>query len=164
MEKKWIKDLGSNECIHAPTQDIAYVLCVKFNELGLKWRSGISYLDNTQYNVYEENTHYYPYDGSYSDKDYATDCSSTVYTINDLLDFEGENTTVSDEGYTKEEIDLLDRFAGLAMNGILSSETEMRANGGMYGEQTHSARQLSDECYCIAKSMLIARKEFLKNG
>lgn len=164
MEKKWIKDLGFNECIHAPTQEISDKLCKKFHELGLKWSSGISYLDNTQYNVYKENTHYYPYDGSYSDKDYATDCSSAVYTINDLLDFEVEQHNNTDKGYTKEEIELLDRFAGLALNGILSSETEMRANGGMYGEQTKSSRLLSDECYSIAKEMLRARKEALKNG
>lgn len=70
---------------------------------------------------------------------------------------------MENENYTKEEIELLDRFAGLAMNGILSSETEMRANGGMYGEQTKSSRLLSDECYMIAKEMLRSRKEALKN-
>lgn len=157
MEKKWIKDLGENECIHAPTQDIAYVLCVKFNELGLKWSSGISYLDNTQYNVYKENTHYYPYDGSYSDKDYAVDWSSKVYTINDLLDFEGERHNNTDEGYTKEEIELLDRFAGIVL-GVALSEFNL-ANGVSNGV----VDIVCNDSYITAKSMLRARKEALKN-
>lgn len=149
MEKKWIKDLCSNECIHTPTQDIAYVLCVKFNELGLKWSSGISYLDNTKYNVYKENTHYYPYDGSYSDKDYTEECSSKVYAINDLLDFEGEPQ--SDESYTKEEIELLDRFAGMIMQGLMS-------------KAEYFLSEYADTSYRLAKEMLRARKEALNNG
>lgn len=64
---------------------------------------------------------------------------------------------------SEEDQQLLDHFAGLAMQGILSSETEMRANGGMYGEQTFSAQPLADECYFIAKAMLKARKE-VHNG
>lgn len=161
MKKKWIKDLGANECIHAPTKEISDKLCKKFDELGLKWSDGSSYIEDDYFLNYGNQTHYIPFSGTFCFTDYAVS-HFKVYTINDLLDFEGE--LQSDEGYTKEEIELLDRFAGLAMNGILSSETEMRANGGMYGEQTNSSRILADECYSIAKSMLRARKEALKNG
>lgn len=161
MKKKWIKDLGANECIHAPTKEISDKICKKFDELGMCWRNGESYLDNTQYNVYKENTQYYPYDGSYSDKEYILDLSSTVYTINDLLDFDGENITVSDEGYTKEEIEFLDRFAGLAMNAMLQAPFQMEK---LRGDVSENDKTLSITCYRLSKAMLRARKEALKNG
>lgn len=55
---------------------------------------------------------------------------------------------MENESYTKEEIELLDRFAGLAMNAILS-----RAGSVGIGESS----------YNVAKEMLKARKEALKN-
>lgn len=157
MEKKWIKDLGENECIHAPTQEIADKICKKFYELGMCWCNGESYLNNTNYNVNKENTHYYPYDGCYSDKNYTIECYSKVYTINDLLDFEGERHNNTDEGYTKEEIELLDRFAGLAMQGIC-------VNAGRNEHRIGKPEKISMDSYSIAKAMLRARKEALKNG
>lgn len=60
---------------------------------------------------------------------------------------------MENESYTKEEIDLLDRFAGLAMNGFVSK----------YGnEGTYST--LSQMSYDVAKEMIRSRKEALKNG
>lgn len=57
---------------------------------------------------------------------------------------------------------LLDYLAGQAMQGILSSETEMRTNGGMYGKQTYSAQPLAQECYDIAEAMLAERERRMK--
>lgn len=61
----------------------------------------------------------------------------------------------------KEEQNLLDHFAGLAMQGILSAQTEMRAHGHNYIEE--GIKYLSKESYAIASAMLKARKEALKN-
>lgn len=153
MEKKWIKDLGSNECIHTPTQEISDKLRKKLDELGLKWCDGQSYVKWSFYHFHKEQTFIFPYHGTFANKDYVNGVSAKIYTISDLLDFEGEQHSITDEGYTKEEIELLDRFAGLAMNGLVSK----------YGnEGTYST--LSQMSYDVAKEMLSARKEALKNG
>lgn len=59
------------------------------------------------------------------------------------------------------EQSLLDNFATLAMQGILSSQVNFRGNGASneYKEATEIAR----ESYVIAKAMLKVRKEF-NNG
>lgn len=51
-------------------------------------------------------------------------------------------------------VKLRDHFAGLAMQGILSSMSESRYNGFGY-----SAEELASECYTVADAMLKARKE-----
>lgn len=151
MEKKWIKDLGANECIHAPTKEISDKLCKKFDELGLKWSDGSSYISRGN------QTHYIPFDGTYCGSGYA-ELFCNVYTINDLLDFEGEKFAVSDESYTKEEIELLDRFAIVALSACLS---EVNLGNGISKEDVDI---ICNDSYRMAKSMLLARKEALKNG
>ena len=64
---------------------------------------------------------------------------------------------MENESYTKEEIELLDRFAGLAMNAEL-----VRDEGWSF----NSDRSLEEGCrfsYRVAKEMLRARKEALNN-
>ena len=150
MEKKWIKDLRENDFILAPTKDISDRICKKFDELGLKWSNGRSYIEVDYFLNSVDKINYIPFNGTFFFGDYEESICK-VYTINDLLDFEGE--LQSDEGYTKEEIELLDKFAGLAMNGLVSKY----GNEGTYPT-------LSQMSYEVAKEMLRARKEALKNG
>lgn len=65
------------------------------------------------------------------------------------------------ESNKKEGKNVLDHFAGLAMQGILSSETEMRSNGGNYINGASCVEYLAKESYEIAKAMVKARKEVL---
>lgn len=59
---------------------------------------------------------------------------------------------------SKEEIDLLDRFANVALGVCLS---EFNLASGMSKEDVDV---MCKGCYSIAKEMLVARKEALKNG
>lgn len=65
---------------------------------------------------------------------------------------------MENESYTKEEIELLDSFAGVALSACLS---EVNLGNGMSKEDVDV---MCKGCYMIAKDMLIARKEALKNG
>ncbi len=57
----------------------------------------------------------------------------------------------------QEEKQLRDQFAGLAMQGILSAQSEMRANG--HCNTVEGIKYLAEESYLIADAMLKARKE-----
>ena len=66
------------------------------------------------------------------------------------------------EGGLQAERDLLDHFAGLAMQGIISANTEMRAIGGQYSNDEHHPYQvkyLAEEAYVIAYAMLKSRRD-----
>lgn len=88
MKKYWIKDLTEKQVIHAPTADIAKKLCNKFHELGLKWFNGSSYLNITNWNLYEEGTCYNCKIGKFSDKAKHTIVNAEILTIDQLLDFQ----------------------------------------------------------------------------
>ncbi|WP_313418793.1 hypothetical protein [Sphingobacterium multivorum] len=57
----------------------------------------------------------------------------------------------------QEEKQLRDHLSGLAMQGILSAQSEMRANG--HCNTVEGIKYLADESYLIADAMLKARKE-----
>ncbi|MCT4263329.1 hypothetical protein HZP32_14525 [Elizabethkingia anophelis] len=86
MTKKYIKDLGENEIIHAPTLSVAEAICEKFNELGLNWGSGAKYTENN-WIEYKSETCYLPKEGSFGDKSSLMSDGYTVYNITDLHDF-----------------------------------------------------------------------------
>ncbi|MDV3882885.1 hypothetical protein CMU04_06080 [Elizabethkingia anophelis] len=86
MTKKYIKDLGENEVIHAPTLSVAKALCEKFDELGLNWGSGGKYTENN-WIEYKSETCYSPKEGSFGDKSSLISDGYTVYNITDLYDF-----------------------------------------------------------------------------
>jgi hypothetical protein len=79
MEKKWIKDLTSNEVIHAPTFKIAEKLQKFDNDIDLK-----------DWDYYKENTCYDIVDGFYEAIDLYKKYNRTIYTIDDFLDFQEE--------------------------------------------------------------------------
>jgi|SRR5690625_2651216 len=102
MKKYWIKDLTEKQVIHAPTEDIAKMLCNKFHKLGLKWRSRRSYPENLHWDKYKEETCYAPSDGEFCDIDYYTEQGYEILTIDQLLDFQANEypkvMEVSDNG------------------------------------------------------------------
>lgn len=61
-----ITDLKEDEAIHCATKAEAVRICKMMHELGLKWKSGRSYLDRTCWNAYEDRTCYYPAEGSFA--------------------------------------------------------------------------------------------------
>lgn len=60
------------------------------------------------------------------------------------------------DGGLHEKQTLLDDFAKAAMQGILSAQTEMRANGAWYTPV--GASQLAEEAYDIATAMIQERE------
>lgn len=58
---------------------------------------------------------------------------------------------------------LLDDFAKAAMQGILSSSTEMRAHGASYGDDGYyPVSSLAKEAYDIAQAMMQERERRMK--
>lgn len=57
----------------------------------------------------------------------------------------------------QDETELRDQFAMQAMNGILSAQSEMRANG--HCNTVEGIKYLAEESYLIADALLKARKE-----
>lgn len=100
MKKYWIKDLKENQVIHAPTKETARKLCNKFHELGLKWATGRTYLEELNWDVYKGETCYSPSDGYFSSICLYTD--PEILTIEQLLDFQTNDypkvMEVSDDG------------------------------------------------------------------
>lgn len=87
MQKKYIKELTENECIHTPTEEIYNQVSAKLNELRLKWGNGKDYLELRLYDRCVTNSVIYPKKGVYSSVSYANRKGYTIYTINDLKDF-----------------------------------------------------------------------------
>lgn len=80
----------------------------------------------------------------------------------ELDDFQKELQDKRERENAKSEQRLLDQFAGMAMQGIISAHTEMRAVGGSFTEGNNGyypADVLAEEAYTIAKAMMKARKE-----
>lgn len=93
MKKYWIKDLTENQVIHAPTLEIADKLCKRFNEMGLKWSHGNSYLNTIRWDRYREDTCYNCKKGLYGYKSYYILQGYEILTIDQLLDFQEEDKT-----------------------------------------------------------------------
>jgi len=70
--------------INARTEEEVVWILRKFDELGLRWNSGASYLDEANWDRYMEQTVYYPR-GRYASVDYAEQCGLTVLTLDDIL-------------------------------------------------------------------------------
>lgn len=74
-----ILDLKENECISVETEQEAIELCKKFDELGLKWTTGESYLGNSRWWFYANKIAYVPHSGTYSLADNLELLGYTVY-------------------------------------------------------------------------------------
>lgn len=65
-----IRELGKNDVIHCSTLEEALAICQLMHDNGLKWCNGKTYIAVNDWNTYEENTCYRPYDGTYTEIDY----------------------------------------------------------------------------------------------
>jgi hypothetical protein len=81
-----ILKLKDNECIHVETPEQDLALRTKFNELGLTWASGHSYLDLSRHHEYYKNTVYCPANGTYGYLNYFIDRGYTIHKATDVLE------------------------------------------------------------------------------
>lgn len=63
--------ISRNTCIYCPTLELAKQVLNIFDQLKLKWCSERNYTIYTNWNIYKENTVYYPFDGEFSPLKYA---------------------------------------------------------------------------------------------
>lgn len=86
---KFIKDLTNKEVILAPTKEISDKLRFKFDELGLKWTTGMKYTCLCYWGSLTESLAYLPALGQVGSEEFYKENGYTFYNIDDLLDFEG---------------------------------------------------------------------------
>jgi hypothetical protein len=58
-----------NIVINCKTKKDAITLCNAFDNLNLRWRSGERYIDDNCWDLFKDETCYYPYEGSYGVKE-----------------------------------------------------------------------------------------------
>lgn len=80
-----IQDLSRTDVIHCKTLQEARALLKIFDSLGLTWTYAKSYLTETKWESYKENTCYCPKSGTYSSLKYFTDNGYTVYQASDFV-------------------------------------------------------------------------------
>ncbi len=69
LEKKL--KISEKTCIHCPTEELAKHVLSIFNQLGLKWCNGKSYIICTNWDNHKEDTIYYPFEGEFSSLKFA---------------------------------------------------------------------------------------------
>ena len=70
-EFNWEEFLSNNRIgVNCQTEEQAKDFCRRMHEHELEWRSGVSYLDKTDWHLHKESTCYFS-DGSRSDLDYS---------------------------------------------------------------------------------------------
>ena len=65
--------ISENTAIHCPTLELAKQVLKIFNDLGLKWNTSRSYIEDHNWYSYKNNTTYYPFDGMFSYLQFAKD-------------------------------------------------------------------------------------------
>ena len=82
---------NKNEVIHCPTEELAVKVLQIAHERGYKWSDKVSYLDNSEWECYKENTCYYLCDGDYSCILYAVNKGYKVIKAEDFLKQHNKN-------------------------------------------------------------------------
>lgn len=104
MKKKWIKDLGENEVIHTPEEWMAEKVVKVLRDMGMRW--SVSYWFDLG-----SNTCYKPFCGAYDSIDYYKSNNATIYSFNDILDFqESEDKLEELEKFMGETISRLEKL------------------------------------------------------
>lgn len=85
---KSILELNRKEVIHVPTQEDANKLLKIFDELGLSWCSGASYLEVNEWHKYKEKTCYGPAGGDFSPVDFYTSNGYRIYKLEELKEWQ----------------------------------------------------------------------------
>lgn len=86
------KNKDNKIAVHCKTKEEAKDFCKRMHEHGMKWCTGDSYLENTNYNVHNEGTCYYGI-GEYSSRVYAEKYN---YKILEWSDYMQEEFTKAD--------------------------------------------------------------------
>lgn len=83
---KSIKDLGENEVVHCPTEKEAIAICQLMHDAGLKWSSGRSLLDYTNWAQYKDQTCYsYSSVVTYAELDFYIQEGKTIHPASSFL-------------------------------------------------------------------------------
>lgn len=86
MTVKEFWESEKNLCIHCDTEEKANKLLKKFHELGKRWCTRKSYLENNHYDTYRENTVYYNVE-TYGDLRVAREREIKIIEFDELDDF-----------------------------------------------------------------------------
>ncbi|PZT97657.1 MAG: hypothetical protein DI622_22820, partial [Chryseobacterium sp.] len=76
------------EVIHVTSQSDADLLCQIFDNLGLKWCNKTSYVNNTEWSVYQFKMCYCPHEGVYSSIDFWEGTGYKVYGVDQIREFQ----------------------------------------------------------------------------
>lgn len=101
---KSILDLTAREVIHVPTREISDKVRVKLAKLGLMWCSGVSYLNKTNWEDYQESTCYRVKEGSFDSIHFYKKMGYTVLTIDQLTEFNTEKNNQMETKTTKAKL------------------------------------------------------------
>ena len=88
-----INDYRGKYVMHCKTEEEAKDFCKYLHSVGRKWCSDESYLSNTEWSRYKEDTVYYFYSGMFGSYKYAQDSN---YTILEWSDFMNSTFTKAD--------------------------------------------------------------------
>ena len=86
------KDADNKIAVHCKTEEEAKDFCKKMHEHGMKWCTGKSYMEKTNYEEYKGETCYYG-SGEYSSRDFAEKYN---YKILEWSDYMGKEFTKAD--------------------------------------------------------------------
>lgn len=78
------KNTGNKIAVHCKTDEEAKDFCKQMHGQGMKWCTGDSYLENTNYNVHNEGTCYYGI-GEYSSRDFAEKYNYKILEWSDYM-------------------------------------------------------------------------------
>ena len=139
MEFNWEEFISSNKiAVHCSTEEQAKDFCRQMHERGMEWRSGESYLKDTNWEDYEEET-CYEGDGTFANLQYYTRIN---YTILEWSDYEKKNSmnlelsNLTDE-QKRQIIDLAEKFKQENETDKLDYKTDYRVvSGGKTLEKT----------------------------
>lgn len=74
-----VNELKYGEAIHCSTEEEANKLCQLMHQTGLNWCNGKSYLELNNWEIYEEQTCYYPKGGEYCDYKFFEENNYKIY-------------------------------------------------------------------------------------
>lgn len=99
----------SNCCVWCETEDSARSFCEFMHGEGKSWASGNSYLEMTNWDMYEENTVYFK-GGTYGDLEYANSYECMILEMGVDIVFGDDDTDFVDEDPLSTDFSKIDEF------------------------------------------------------
>ena len=91
--------ISGNTCIHCPTLELAKKVLSIFHKLGLKWYNEICYTKRTNWNKYEKNTVYCPFEGDFSSLGFSTLIGRKIISAEEFIALYTEDKEFNLENY-----------------------------------------------------------------